>query len=444
MKRIILIGKRGRHKNLAHSHIRKPQKKLASVFGAGFVFYVIFFSMKIITLNDIRVFLNRSAGEIIYMLTVDELEGNYTALAYKNVRINKKSVAQSFIDNINNTISYYGYVKENVKKDYLVVYDPNKVMAKSDDTGSVEDTKGGILETESTITASKNEEIKEEKEDIPVSIGQNGIMKLTGAGSGTVYSLESLNDFDFLLSNFYVVPERASVLSSELNASELLAMDMSIKKDSNVPQILIYHTHSMEGFTDSIEGNFDTNIVSVGRYLSEILSNVYGYNVIHCTESFDYVNGKLDRSQAYTYARTSLEQILADNPTIEVVIDVHRDGVNENLHLVTDVNGKQTSQIMFFNGLSRTSAGGDIDYLYNKYKKQNLAFSLQLKLLAEQYFPGFTRRNYLDAYQYNLDLRERSVLVEVGAQTNSLGEAKNAMEPLAALLDRVLSGDEGI
>ena len=134
---------------------------------------------------------------------------------------------------------------------------------------------------------------------------------------------------------------------------------------------------------------------------------------------------------------------MADNPTIQVVLDIHRDGVGETTHLVTEVNGKQTSQIMFFNGVSRTSAGGDIDYLYNKYKKQNLAMSLQMKLLAEEYFPGFTRRNYVDAYQYNLDLRERSMLIEVGAQTNSLSEAKNAMEPLAALLDRLLRGDEG-
>ena len=199
----------------------------------------------------------------------------------------------------------------------------------------------------------------------------------------------------------------------------------------------------MEGFTDSIEGNKDTNIVAVGTYLSQLLSEGYGYNVIHCMESFDYVDGVLDRSKAYTYARTSLEQILADNPTIQVVLDIHRDGVGENTHLVTEVNGKQTSQIMFFNGVSRTRAGGDIDYLYNKYKKQNLAMSLQMKLLAEEYFPGFTRRNYIDAYQYNLDLRERSMLIEVGAQTNSLSEAKNAMEPLAALLDRLLSGDDG-
>ena len=52
------------------------------------------------------------------------------------------------------------------------------------------------------------------------------------------------------------------------------------------------------------------------------------------------------------------------NPTIEVAIDLHRDGVAEGTHLVTEVNGKPTAKIMYFNGLSRSRTNGDIDYLY--------------------------------------------------------------------------------
>ena len=60
--------------------------------------------------------------------------------------------------------------------------------------------------------------------------------------------------------------------------------------------------------------------------------------------------------------------------------------------------------------------------------------SLQMKVLAEEYFEGFTRRNYIQAYQYNLHLRPKSMLIEVGAQTNTLQEMLNTMEPLSALL----------
>lgn len=426
MKRVIFIGKRN-YKN-----------KLCILLLTAFAFYVVFFSLKFITFEDIWKAANSSVKDWIYNITVSKTRSSYRAISYREYVNNKKTVAGVLIDGVNNSISYYGYVKENVKEDRLVVYDPNKLNVNQ----MVAENTSEVNETES-VTEAGSDITNAPPAEVPVSVNGNGIMKLTGTGGGTVYSMESLNDFNYLMNTLYVVPKRASVLSSELYASELLGMDLSIEKDSTVPQILIYHTHSMEGFTDSIEGNQDTNIVAVGTYLSKLLSEGYGYNVIHCTESFDYVNGVLDRSAAYTYARTSLEQILADNPTIQVVLDIHRDGVNENTHLVTQVNGKQTSQIMFFNGVSRTSAGGDIDYLYNKYKKQNLAMSLQMKLLAEEYFPGFTRRNYIDAYQYNLDLRERSMLIEVGAQTNSLSEAKNAMEPLAALLDRLLSGDDG-
>lgn len=78
---------------------------------------------------------------------------------------------------------------------------------------------------------------------------------------------------------------------------------------------------------------------------------------------YDLINGELDRSKAYDMAKPDIQKILEENPTIEVVIDLHRDGVNEGTHLVTEVNGKQTAQIMFFNGLSKTRANGEIDYL---------------------------------------------------------------------------------
>ena len=81
---------------------------------------------------------------------------------------------------------------------------------------------------------------------------------------------------------------------------------------------------------------------------------------------------------------------------------------------------------------------GPIEYLQNPYREQNLAFSFQMQLNAQAYYPGFTRKIYLKGLRYNLHLRPRSALVEVGAQTNTYEEARNAMEPLSELLDMVL------
>ena len=63
------------------------------------------------------------------------------------------------------------------------------------------------------------------------------------------------------------------------------------------------------------------------------------------------------KRQAYNYALDGITNILQQNPSIEVVLDIHRDGVGENLHLVTQVDGRDTAQIMFFNGLSQTPEG---------------------------------------------------------------------------------------
>ncbi|MBQ3665939.1 MAG: stage II sporulation protein P [Lachnospiraceae bacterium] len=240
--------------------------------------------------------------------------------------------------------------------------------------------------------------------------------------------------YEYMMKNFYTVVSSTTLKPEDINAEKLMNINMKLSTKSDQPQILIYHTHGQEGFTDSVSGNPETGIVGVGNYLVDLLRNQYGYNVIHITDSFDYVNGVFDRSKAYDYAYERIASVLAENPSIEVVIDLHRDGVGEQTHLVTEVNGKPTAQIMFFNGISRLNSIGEIGYLYNPYRTENLAMSLQMKVLAEEYFEGFTRRNYIQAYQYNLHMRPKSMLIEAGAQTNSFEEVKNAMEPLAALL----------
>ena len=149
--------------------------------------------------------------------------------------------------------------------------------------------------------------------------------------------------------------------------------------------------------------------------------------------------GKLDRSRAYTYALEGINEILARYPSIQVVLDIHRDGVGEDVYLKTEIGGQPSARIMFFNGLSQTPEG-PISYLANPFREDNLAFSLKLQLKAEEYYPGFTRKIYLKGLRYNQHLRARSALVEVGAQTNTFEDACNAMMPLAELLDMVLQG----
>ena len=149
-------------------------------------------------------------------------------------------------------------------------------------------------------------------------------------------------------------------------------------------------------------------------------------------------DGKVDRSYAYERAIPEITKILEENPSIEMVIDLHRDGVREDTHLVTEVNGKPTAKIMFFNGLSRTRSNGKVTILENPYIQDNLALSLQMKVAAEELYPGFTRNIYLKGYRYNMHFKPKTLLVEGGAQTNTVEEMMNAMEVLAEVLNSVV------
>ncbi len=253
-------------------------------------------------------------------------------------------------------------------------------------------------------------------------------------------SLAKLADYDYLLGQFYIVDSNTEADAVQISAEDFLNQDFKISKDTESPQILIYHSHSQETFADSREGEEADTIVGVGDYLTQLLTENYGYKVVHLKEQFDMASGELDRSSAYDYARDYLEPYLQENPDIQVIIDLHRDGVPEDRHLVTEINGKPTAQILFYNGLSYTIEKGSLDYLPNPYIQQNLAFSFQLEYQAAQYYPEFYRGIYLAGYRYNLHLRPRSILLEAGAQTNTIQEVKNAMEPFADILNKVLQG----
>ena len=272
--------------------------------------------------------------------------------------------------------------------------------------------------------ADKNEKKQKNIVPMPKSVGKK-------------YTAKNIGGFKKLLQKFYVVTSATALYESDLPIEKAFNEKFEITGKNTKPQILIYHTHSQEEFKNSTSDP-DTTIIGVGNHLKEVLENQFGYQVIHDTSTYDIVDGKLDRNEAYDQSRAGVKKILKKYPSISLVLDIHRDGVGEGTRLVTEINGKKTAQIMLFNGMSRFKLTGDIDYLYNPFRYENLALTLQMKLKAEEFYPGFTRRNYVNAYQYNLDICRQCMLIEVGAQTNTYEEAINAAEPMAVLIDKVL------
>lgn len=258
----------------------------------------------------------------------------------------------------------------------------------------------------------------------------------------TAEQLAKMQDFSYLKSNYYIVDSRTTLLPEDIDVEQALSLDLTIEQTKKEPKILIFHTHSHEGFSDSdMSKGLQEGIWGVGERLKEILEEEYGIGVIHDNGQYDMVNGKGQITGAYERMEPPIREILAKYPSIEVCIDLHRDGVAEGTRLVTEIDGKPCAQVMFFNGLCRLNKDGTaqpISGLENPYLRENLAFSLQMKTAANQRYPDFSRKIYLSAYRFSLHMLPRSTLIEVGAQTNTKEEALNAMEPLAEVLASVL------
>ena len=257
-------------------------------------------------------------------------------------------------------------------------------------------------------------------------------------------NLEDLRNPEVLRSTMYIVDPRTVFVPEMFDVDRFLAQDLRVNPNSVAngdPVVLIFHTHSTEMFMDSYPYDKFSGIVGVGAHLASLLNDM-GIGTIHLTQRFDFIDGRSHILGAYERQAPYIRRILEEHPTIEVVIDLHRDGLPEGApKLLTYINGRPTAQIMFFNGLSLRNENGlpvPIATLPNPYLPYNLAFSFQMQMMANDLFDNFTRRIYLNAFRYSLHYRPKSLLIEVGAQNSTFQEAINAMYPLAEVLANVI------
>lgn len=244
--------------------------------------------------------------------------------------------------------------------------------------------------------------------------------------------------FQSFLSNYYIEDASTKATAEVIPLTELAEYKPAIEKKEE-PQILIFHTHGSEAYADSRAGVKEDTVMGAGEILAKELRETYGYNVIHETTVFDRKeDGSDDRNNAYNNALPVVTEILENYPTIEVVIDLHRDGGEARTSVI---NGVSTAKVMLFNGLCRTK-DGPISYYSNPNLKENLGFSLHLQITGNELYPGLMHRIYLKSYRYNMHLKERYILVELGTDKNTVAEAKAAMVPFAETIATVLAGGE--
>lgn len=255
------------------------------------------------------------------------------------------------------------------------------------------------------------------------------------------FDREKMKDISYLRKYYYAVDKKTGMNKELFDIDKLMAQDVAINKEGNGPKVLIFHTHGSEMFADS--KNVNEGVIGAGEYLKSILEDKYGIECLHITQRFDVVDGAVQRDGAYERMEPVINQVIKENPSIELVIDLHRDGVNENLRLVTEDNSEKCAKVMFFNGLCAKWENGelrDISGLENPYLSTNLALSLKMQLAMNELYPNLTRKIYLNAYRYSLHMKDKSMLIELGAQTNTVEEINNSIERIAEVLGKVCLG----
>ena len=158
-------------------------------------------------------------------------------------------------------------------------------------------------------------------------------------------------------------------------------------------------------------------MVRVGKAICEEIEKA-GYAVIHDTEIHD-----LSYNGAYEHSRKKVEEYLKKYPAIEIVLDIHRDAIQQNdgtkIKPTATIQGKKAAQIMIISGCEE--AGNPVENFPDW--RYNLTFAVHLQKQLETMFPGITRPLYFSPRKYNMNLTHCSLLVEVGSDANTLEEA---------------------
>lgn len=235
------------------------------------------------------------------------------------------------------------------------------------------------------------------------------------------------------------IQNETSVLNSVLIEESQNPPDFTIA-DDDVPQVLIMHTHTTESFEPYERENFDSsfnyrttdpskNVVMIGDKITQELEDA-GIGVIHDTTIHDYpsYNGSYERSAE------TVKKILKENPTIKVVLDIHRDAIGSGdniLQPTVEVNDKKAAQVMIISGCD----DGTLD-MPDYIKNFRFASHLQQQLSSD--YPGLTRPILFDYRKYNQDLTTGSLLIEVGTHGNTLEQVSYSGELIGKSLVKAL------
>ncbi|MDO5518492.1 MAG: stage II sporulation protein P, partial [Clostridium sp.] len=263
------------------------------------------------------------------------------------------------------------------------------------------------------------------------NVTYKGIMKneLSLISTVNVGESESINNEDSGKLNFnpFVVSEDSiSKVTPNVSADSKNTQiyNPALKKTLNEakPEVLIYHTHTNENYNaDSPDSyNEETNVVGVGDVLEKELRDNYGISVIH---------DKTDHCQSYndSYKRSAetVDKYLNQYGDFKMIIDLHRDSVNDKSATTTEIYGMNASRIMFVNAKNSTRYAKNKELTERIYNKTAELFpTLPRKILT--YNRGKNA--------FNQSKSDGCVLFEIGSHTNTPDESKVTAECMARVI----------
>lgn len=232
----------------------------------------------------------------------------------------------------------------------------------------------------------------------------------------------------------------------EIDIAALMAEPLVFDRTAAGPQILILHTHATEAYTVADGDDYvassayrtkDTNynMVRVGQALTDTL-NARGIETLHDTTLIDWPS----YNDSYSRMAVVAEQYLEQYPSIQMIIDVHRDAAEDEegnqIAVTAEENGETYAQLLFVMG---TNASG----LEHPNWRKNLSCALQLQALTEQRYPDLFREMSLRSERYNQHLTPCSLLLEVGTAGNTLQQAVRSAELFGNVLADLLDSSSG-
>ena len=230
-------------------------------------------------------------------------------------------------------------------------------------------------------------------------------------------------------------------LSVDVEAMMQQPLDWQLRKEE--PTVLILHTHgtesyrNTEGYEESTQYRTEDekyNMISVGARLAQRLEDG-GIRVIHDKKPYDLPS----YSGSYTQARKAVEKVLAENPSVCLVLDLHRDAMTDaagnQVAYTCETERGTAAKLMLVSG----SDAGGLDY---PNWEENLTLAVKLQAVLQRDEPGICRPLSFRTGRYNQDLHPNMLLVEVGSAGNTRQEALLAVEILADTILAVAEGAE--